>query len=91
MNEFDFQNLGQQISDAVSDALHSKESTELKTNIKTTVRDAAQSVQTSFHTPIFQQQPTVRTQQSMSQPQPSQMNTNNCIACIAEMNRTKPM
>ena len=74
MNEFDFQNLGQQISDAVSDALHSKEFTELKTNIKTTVRDAAQSVQTSFHTPIFQQQPTVRTQQSMSQPQPSQMN-----------------
>ena len=69
MNEFDFQDLGRQISDAVSDALHSKEFTELKTTIKTTVQDAAQSVQTSFHTPIFQQRP----RQPMTQAQPTQV------------------
>lgn len=69
MNEFDFQDLGRQISDAVSDALHSKEFTELKTTIKTTVQDAAQSVHTSFHTPIFQQ----RSHQSMTRPQPTQV------------------
>ncbi len=71
MNEFDFQDLGRQISDAVSDALHSKEFTELKTTIKTTVQDAAQSVQSSFHTPIFQQRP----RQPMTQPQPTQVST----------------
>lgn len=74
MNEFDFQDLGRQISDAVSDALHSKEFTELKTTIKTTVQDAAQSVQTSFHTPIFQQRP----RQPMTQAQPTQVSRALC-------------